>query len=195
MGTILLRGRHVVSDPAALPDGGIIDDGGVLVSGRTIEAVGSFGELSRAHPDAEVIGSGSHLVIPGLVNAHDHGRGLAGNRLGVRDGYLEPWLFEYWRQHPLDCYLDTLYSVIRQLRSGVTTVLHLGYTRPMDQSGAHARRVFRKTLFGVTPAPENKQEPSTEQDDERAAHGQRADHRNHGRVGNGHLGIEPLGHG
>ena len=69
MGTILLRGRHVVGDPAALPDGGIIDDGGVLVSGRTIEAVGSFGELSRAHPDAEVIGSGSHLVIPGLVNA------------------------------------------------------------------------------------------------------------------------------
>ena len=156
MGTILLRGRHVVSDPAALPDGGIIDDGGVLVSGRTIEAVGSFGELSRAHPDAEVIGSGSHLVIPGLVNAHDHGRGLAGNRLGVRDGYLEPWLFEYWRQHPLDCYLDTLYSVIRQLRSGVTTVLHLGYTRDWARPGEEVRdsiKAYRDSGMRVAFAP------------------------------------------
>ena len=135
MGQILLRGRYVVSDPAELPGGGIIEDGGVLVSGRTIEAVGAFDELSRAHPSAEVIGSDSHLVIPGLVNSHDHGRGLAGNRIGIRDGYLESWLFEYWRQHPLDSYLDTLYSAIRQLRSGVTCVLHLGYTRDWARPG------------------------------------------------------------
>ena len=156
MGQVLLRGRYVVSDLAALPDGGFIEDGGVLISGRNIEVVGTFDELTRAHPDAEVIGSDSHLVIPGLVNSYDHGRGLAGNRLGVRDGYLEPWLFEYWRQHPLDNYLDTLYSAIRQLRSGVTTVLHLGYARDWARPGEEVRdaiRAYRDCGMRVAFAP------------------------------------------
>src|SRR5258705_355061 len=48
---MLVRGRHVITDPA-VGDPGVLDDGAVLVSGSRIAAVGGWSALRRRHPRA-----------------------------------------------------------------------------------------------------------------------------------------------
>jgi 5-methylthioadenosine/S-adenosylhomocysteine deaminase len=56
----------------------VVREGAVAVAGDRIVAVGTFDELSAAHPAAEVVGDGTGIVTPGYVNAHQH---LTGDRL------------------------------------------------------------------------------------------------------------------
>ena len=60
------------------PQRRIVADGAVLVDGDRIVAVGRRAELAATAPDAEVLGGPGHLVLPGLINAHQH---LTGDRL------------------------------------------------------------------------------------------------------------------
>ena len=68
----LVRGKHVVCRVTGPHSADVIADGAVLQRDGQIEAVGDYRELSRQHPDADVIGSGNHIVMPGLVNDHFH---------------------------------------------------------------------------------------------------------------------------
>jgi 5-methylthioadenosine/S-adenosylhomocysteine deaminase len=143
VGTRLLRGRYVVTDPGALPGAGGIADGAVLVEGGAVSAVGAWADLRARHPDTEVLGSARHMVLPGLVNAHHHGRGLSGIQLGMPDDVLERWLVDFWRMPPLDSYLDTLHANLKMIRSGVTCVLHAGYAREWGHTEAETRAALR----------------------------------------------------
>jgi 5-methylthioadenosine/S-adenosylhomocysteine deaminase len=126
----LIRGLYVVTDPTRLPSGGLVKDGAVAVEGDEVVAVGRHTDLRARYPEAEEFGSDRHLVMPGLVNTHHHGQGLSTIQMGLRDDLLELWLADYWAfMKPLDAYLDTLYGDLKLIRSGVTTVLHSGYTR------------------------------------------------------------------
>jgi 5-methylthioadenosine/S-adenosylhomocysteine deaminase len=152
---LLVRGRWVVADPAGAP-GAAVADGAVLVEGERVAAVGTFAELATRAPGAEVVGDGSGLVIPGLVNTHHHGRGLTSFQLGLEDDYLEPWLAGWRALKPLDAYVDTVYSAMRLIQSGVTTVLHSGVARDMaryvEDTAAHLRaydEVGMRVSYGV----------------------------------------------
>jgi guanine deaminase len=46
--------------------------GGVLIEGRQITAIGDGGTLRQAHPDAQVTDYGTHLISAGFVDAHMH---------------------------------------------------------------------------------------------------------------------------
>ena len=118
-----------MTDPSALPERGLEHDSALLVEADRIVEVGKWTALRARHPEAEIFGSERHLVLPGFINAHHHGRGISGVALGIPDDFLEHWLLDYWRIPPLDVYLDTLYSNLRMIRSGVTTVLHSSYAR------------------------------------------------------------------
>ena len=63
----------MITDPA-VGDPGVLEDGAVLVSGSRIAAVGAWTALRRRHPRARVVGNGRQLLMPGLVDAHSHGR-------------------------------------------------------------------------------------------------------------------------
>ena len=139
----LIRGKFVVTDPGALPDSGLLEDGAILVTGESIAEVGAWTDLRARHGDIDVIGSGHHLVLPGFVNAHHHGRGISGLQLGMSDDYLERWILDFLRMPPLDVYLDTLYSNIRMMRSGVTTVIHHAYAREAERLDGETREALR----------------------------------------------------
>ena len=139
----ILRGRYVVTDPSALPGSGLVEDAALLVSGDKIAEIGEWRPLRERFPDAEVLGSDHHLVLPGFVNAHHHGRGISGVQLGIRDDFLERWLLDYWCMPPLDVYLDTLYSNSRMIRSGVTTVVHSSYAREWGGIETETRGTLR----------------------------------------------------
>jgi 5-methylthioadenosine/S-adenosylhomocysteine deaminase len=143
MGEKLVRGGYVVTDASKLPDGGAIENGAIVVEGDRVAATGAYGNLKAKYPHAEEIGSDRHVVIPGLVNTHHHGWGLTSFQLGFTDDYLEAWIPDIWQLRIVDAYLDTLWADMRNLRSGVTTLLHAAYGRDWSNYAGETKAKLR----------------------------------------------------
>lgn len=153
----LVRGGWVV---AAAQSGGvrIIEDGAVYHEGGTIREVGSFDDLSTRHPHIEVVGSREHVVLPGFVNAHHHAFVPSMYQRGCRDDTLETWLMDFYWQPTQDPYRTTLQSGLSLLESGVTTVLHLHYSKGSEgryeEEIAQAIAGYREAGIRVSFGPE-----------------------------------------
>lgn len=113
----------VEADAAALPGGALRDDVALLLHDGVIEAVDSRAGLAGAEVDMRVDGAGC-LAIPGLVNAHQHGRGCSTVALGVPDAPLERWLIGLLALPDADPRADTLALCARAVAAGVTAVAH-----------------------------------------------------------------------
>ena len=74
--TIILRGAYAITDPRLGP-AGVIPEGSVAITDGTVAQTGPFAEIAPKYPGARVLGDGRQLVMPGLVDAHSHGRGLS----------------------------------------------------------------------------------------------------------------------
>ena len=122
---MLIRGKYLIRDPHK--SDAILEDGAVYTRGARIAELGKHADLVARYPDEEQIGSGDDLLLPGLVNAHDHGRAPSSLQLGIADDDLELWLPSLIGQRAVDPYLATAYAAIQQIESGVTTVLHSYY--------------------------------------------------------------------
>ncbi len=109
---------------------GDVENADVLIRDDAIEQVG---EGIRA-PDAEVVDAGDCVVLPGLVNAHQHTW-----QTGIR-GIAGDWsLAEYLRNvhqgvaprfRPEDVYLANLVGALNQLNGGVTTMFDWCHNNP-----------------------------------------------------------------
>ncbi|MEX1125147.1 MAG: amidohydrolase family protein [Acidimicrobiia bacterium] len=64
----LVRGAWVLT----MGPEGSVRDGAVLVSGGRIDRVGTYDQLVAEYEDVEVVGDGTGIVTPGLINAHTH---------------------------------------------------------------------------------------------------------------------------
>ena len=64
------------------------------------------------------------LVMPGLVNAHQHAEGVSTFQMGFVDEPFEPWMALMHALPSVDAYLTTLYKSMLMLTSGVTTHVH-----------------------------------------------------------------------
>ncbi len=120
----IVRGRHVLCGVDGDDRAEIITDGALLIEAGRIVEIGPAAELITRHPGATCIGRPTDLVMPGLVNAHHH-TGLTPLQHGTPFLPLEFWLPRFLGWRGLDPYLDTLYSAIEMIESGVTTVQHL----------------------------------------------------------------------
>jgi 5-methylthioadenosine/S-adenosylhomocysteine deaminase len=114
-----------------LLENGLVDVGGGEFR-RGDLAIGGGRIVGEAPAEAERVDCSRHLVVPGMVNAHNHSnenwfRGMWDNLP------LEPWmLFSYPAlaapaQSPDEIYLRTVLGAIEQLRSGATCVVDFLY--------------------------------------------------------------------
>ena len=148
MASSIIRGKHVITRVIDDNASEIIDDGAVYQEGGAIVEVGGFDELNSRYSPDEVVGDGSHLVIPGLVNAHHH-VGLTPFQLGSPDLALEPWIVVRTMNRDVDNYLDTLYCAIQMIEAGITTVMHNHATwrktegGGFHESGAHVMQAYQ----------------------------------------------------
>ena len=142
MAATLVRGRYVLVRAELDGSSLVLSDGAVAHEGGVVTDVGGFEDLRRRHPEAEVIGNGRQFLIPGLVNAHHHGRGVTGFQMGQADGPLEPWIHRGWGRQPLDLRLMTLYTVMQMVRSGTTTVMHNQSSGPADRTVPEAEETL-----------------------------------------------------
>lgn len=79
-----VRGALAFND-ATRPGAGPLTDAAILVRDGKIAGVGAAADPATADPRALEVGGDCYWIIPGLVNAHSHGRGLGWFRLGAPD--------------------------------------------------------------------------------------------------------------
>jgi 5-methylthioadenosine/S-adenosylhomocysteine deaminase len=164
MTSILLRNGYVVTVD---PDRRVFPNGYVRVDGERIASVGSIDQLAAAVGDEvdEVLDVGGKLVIPGLINLHDHH--FASLFKGFDEGEeMEPWLVSHvipisLALTPRDLRIAAYVSSLEMLRYGVTcSVNHLATVNDADSFAGMARaeqevgvrQVLAKEVRG-TPDP------------------------------------------
>ncbi len=119
----LVRGKYVLVRADTDGNSRLLTDAAVAHEDGVILASDSYSALLDKYPDADIFGNGRQFLLPGLVNAHHHGRGVSSLQMGQPDGCLETWIHRGGGRRPLDPYLMGLYTVMQQLRSGTTTVM------------------------------------------------------------------------
>ena len=122
--SLIARGGLVIPDPE---DSATIEDGAVCIQDDRIVAVGAYDQLRQDFIAEKTLGSPSQMVLPGLVNAHDHVRAPSTLQLGIPDAKLELWILDLLRLPGVDPYLSTALACMQMIESGVTTVVHSFY--------------------------------------------------------------------
>lgn len=121
---MLVHGKYVVVYPEREHEGGVVCDGAVRVKDGKISEIDLFETLRERFPDEDVIGSSRHIVSPGFVNAHQHGRGISTIEMGIPDDPLELLMFALIAEPWLDPGLSAQLAAFKHIESGVTTIIH-----------------------------------------------------------------------
>jgi 5-methylthioadenosine/S-adenosylhomocysteine deaminase len=148
----LVQGSVVIQDADRW-----LENAAVAYDGETIVGVGAFDELRKQWPEARVLGGPDRWVMPGLANAHDHGRGAGTFDWGLADGPLETWRLEQQGRPQPSAYWQALYYGLLMLQTGVTTLVHHHSTgAPSGQLLEQARDALRayrelglRVCFGI----------------------------------------------
>jgi len=109
---------------------------------RVLEVAAERDLLAR-HPDSRIERMPNCLLMPGLVNAHQHGRGLSQVQLGYADDFLELWIAGRRGRGVLDPYPITKLAAANMLANGVTTTIHANYSYGTGDYEAEVRASLR----------------------------------------------------
>ena len=115
----------------------VIENGCAVLDGRYIKEVGDTGQLQKKYPGQEFIDARGGVIMPGLINAHNHiysafARGLSikgyspGNFLEILDGL---WWTVDRNLLVEDTYWSAMATYIDCIKNGCTTVFdhHASY--------------------------------------------------------------------
>lgn len=91
----------------------------VVVRAGRIDAI-----LPRGQSDAPSVALPGQLLMPGAINAHQHGRGVTNLQYGFRDERLETSLHARIGHGRLDPYWATMLAARRMIASGITGCVH-----------------------------------------------------------------------
>lgn len=119
----LIRPAFVLADPA---DGTVREGWSVLIDGAHIAALGP--DAAFAARPLDILELPGALLMPGLVNAHQHGRGISQLLLGYPDDALEPWIARRLGRGAPDAGALTRLAAAEMLRNGVTCTVHANYS-------------------------------------------------------------------
>ena len=123
---MLMRGKFVLTDPRRKA-AGVLRDGAIAIDAGLITEVGAFADLKARHPHASVLGDGTQFLMPGLVDAHSHGRGMSPIQKGVANDFLENCLFDWAFMHLLPPELCAGMTAYHHIVSGSTLLHHNGF--------------------------------------------------------------------
>jgi 5-methylthioadenosine/S-adenosylhomocysteine deaminase len=143
--TIIMRGAYVITDPR-VGASGVIRAGAVVIADGTVRDTGPFAAIAPKYPGTGVIGDGTQLLMPGLVDAHSHGRGLSPIQKGVRNDFLENALFDWAYMPILPPELTAAICALRHLRSGCTLLHHNGFDDDGVEGARRAHTAIRAYL-------------------------------------------------
>lgn len=126
---MLLLGESIVTMDASRR---IVRDGAVLVRDGVIAEVGKASELRPRHPDAELLGSPTSIVHPGLVDTHLHLtvdrllRSAIPDELPPGDSIFAWAVPAHGEVTADDDEVSALLGLLDAQRNGITTILEAG---------------------------------------------------------------------
>jgi 5-methylthioadenosine/S-adenosylhomocysteine deaminase len=141
----------------------VLEDGAIAITGETIVAIGSSGQIGAGYEAKKVMDVHGGLLLPGLINAHTHMamslfRGLAEDR-SLQD-WLQKFIFPADARNVTPDFVEwaTKLSLVEMIRGGTTTVADMYYfedevAKALKEAGM--RGVLGETIIGF-PAPDNK---------------------------------------
>ncbi len=129
----------MLGDPAK---GEVHRDAALRIVGNFVAEIGDAADLMRRYPGAEVLGGPEDIVMPGLIDAHSHGRGLSPIQKGMTYDYLENAFLDWTAMAYLPNELCAALSAERHLRYGCTTIHHTGW----NDEGPRATEEARKAI-------------------------------------------------
>jgi 5-methylthioadenosine/S-adenosylhomocysteine deaminase len=135
----LVRGDHVITNPLLGAQGVKSNESVAIDTQGKIAEIGDTEELSRKYPHAAQEGGRHRLILPGLIDAHCHGKGLTHFELGLGYHHLEYWNTKSPFLPQPDPYLDALWCGIKHIKSGCTTLHHMNNTMSFESSEAAIR--------------------------------------------------------
>lgn len=115
----------------------------VAVENGLVVDAGPAAGMRTLYPDAARTDLGDAVLLPGLVNAHQHGRGISQIGLGYRDDALEPWIMRRRGRGAPDTYALTRLAALEMLANGVTATLHANYSYATGDYEAELRGAIR----------------------------------------------------
>jgi 5-methylthioadenosine/S-adenosylhomocysteine deaminase len=141
----------------------VLEDGTVAVRGERIVAVGAGAELAEKYQAARRVDARGKIVLPGLVNTHNHApmtllRGLADD-MALMD-WLQKFIFPAEAKNVSKEFVEsgTALACLEMIRSGTTTYADMYYFE--DQVAEVTARAGMRGVLGETilqfPAPDNK---------------------------------------
>ena len=123
--TLILKPEYLLAGPSSAE---LVRGVAVAVVGGRIAEVAELAALLRRWPVADVIDLDGCLLTAGLVNAHQHGRGLSQLQIGYHDRPLETWLQQRRGRGLFDPYPLAKLTAANMLANGVTTALQASFT-------------------------------------------------------------------
>jgi cytosine/adenosine deaminase-related metal-dependent hydrolase len=99
----------------------------VVVEAGNVVAIGPIEVMRLRWPSATQINLPGCLLMPGLVNAHQHGRGLSQVQIGYHDLPLETWISQRRGRGILSPYALAKLTAANMLANGVTTAIQANF--------------------------------------------------------------------
>ncbi|MCP4381723.1 MAG: amidohydrolase family protein [Hyphomicrobiales bacterium] len=119
---------HILRAPGFDPEGGPFK---VSVEGARVDKVGKAGQADPS------------LMLPALVNAHDHGYGIPTLAVGACDDALECWIPGLANRPDTDPQLEAMVAFGRMALAGIGTTVHCHNSLRRDRLPAEAEAVAR----------------------------------------------------
>lgn len=128
--------------------GKLLTEHGMLVDNGRILKLAPLNALAQASPEAAVVRFADALLMPGLVNSHNH------SFQSLLKGFYDDCDFFTWRDQALykyskvltrdDIYTGALFAFGEMLKCGITTVCDFFYIN--DQANENARAVIEAAM-------------------------------------------------
>jgi 5-methylthioadenosine/S-adenosylhomocysteine deaminase len=141
----------------------IIEDGAIAIRGGAIVAIGPTAEIIGKYSAARSINASGRLVLPGLINTHNHApmtllRGIAGDT--TLQEWLEKYIFPAEAKNVTEDFVlwGTRLAALEMIRGGTTTYADMYYFE--DAIARATKAAGMRGVLGETwidfPAPDNK---------------------------------------
>jgi len=147
---LLIRGGTIIT----MSSKGVIRDGAIVVEDDRIIDVGKASDIERKYPSYERINAQRKVVIPGLINTHQHAA------MSLLRGYADDYSLKEWLEKhiwPLekhmtgqDIYVGALLTAVESIMGGITTVNTMyHYMAHCNEASAFAETGLRGTIGHV----------------------------------------------